>query len=215
LRDPDIDFFIVENRSENSKRIEDYFSKQKIRGYIQFLDNIAASAMTIFIRNFSLFLDEYDIITFTDGDIYAADGKDTFTEIIENLSLPEVAISAADLFMENNYIKSNRIIGIENFREKMTNRNVEYGHIQKWTGNILLTLKKQDLYIVKDIHYVDTNIHKRVREHNKKWVATNKNLVYHITWDHYVEGNEYYEWKKKVYPQIWTDERTSEYRRIL
>jgi hypothetical protein len=71
------------------------------------------------------------------------------------------------------------------------------------TGHFLVTIQKKDLHVLKDIHYKDVNINNNVNRHGGLWLKTTKNLAYHLTWDKYVEGNPYYEWKTEVYPKIW------------
>jgi hypothetical protein len=40
-------------------------------------------------------------------------------------------------------------------------------------------------------------------------------LVYHLTWDLYVEGNEYFEYKKQVYDKIFFEEKQSNYTKLI
>ena len=47
-----------------------------------------------------------------------------------------------------------------------------------------------------------------------RWFKTNKNIAYHLTWDLYYEGNEYFEWKKQVFDKIWFTEKHSNYKII-
>ena len=50
------------------------------------------------------------------------------------------------------------------------------------TANNLVTLKKENLFILKDIYYLDSNIKIKVQSLNKTWVRTSKNKAYHLTW---------------------------------
>src|SRR5271157_5185698 len=113
-----IDYFVVENKSDFSGDIEKYFSTKKLKGYIQFERNIAGNALSIFVKDFYDLLREYDIITMTDGDIYVADIKDTFDEIIKNLDYPKAVVSSITLYGWNSFElpPKRRIAGLENFR---------------------------------------------------------------------------------------------------
>ena len=65
LKTADADFFVVENHSENSHLIKEYFSNQKLVGYIQFEKNARANALNVFVRDYYDLLSKYDFITYT------------------------------------------------------------------------------------------------------------------------------------------------------
>lgn len=209
-----IDYFIVENYSENSDLIKQYFLDKKIKGYIQFEKNISATAIDIFINDFYSLLCEYDIITITDGDLYVYDIKSAFDEIINNLMLPNIGISSISLFQDNNYISKNRVVGIDNYINKQKTNTIGIPIFTN-NGNYLTTFKKQDIGNLKQIHYIDSIIYNHFLTLNKKSVATSKNLAYHLTWDLYFDGNSYYEWKKNVITHIWNNKEKCNYNRII
>jgi hypothetical protein len=212
-----IDFFIVENYSSSSNEIKNFFISKKniLKGYIQFEENIAANAINIFIRDFYLLLKEYEYITITDGDLYLYDAASFFEEILHNLKFPNAMISSGDLFRENNYILPKPIVGIDNYIQKCKLRNFPYKPIIQNTANNLLTFRSTDLDYIKNLHYIDTNIYKKVKELNRLWVHTNKNIAYHLTWDLYREGEKYYAWKKAVIKKIWQITKESKYTKIV
>lgn len=91
------------------------------------------------------------------------------------------------------------------------NAGVNVGH----TANNLVTLKKENLFLLKDIYYLDSNIKRKIEILNKKWVHTNKNIAYHLTWDLYRPGNDYYEFKVKNYRNIWHIKKESNYNKLV
>ena len=201
----DVDFFIVENHSENSDEIYEYFKNKKLVGYIKFNENIAANAINIFIKNHRDLLLEYDYITMTDGDLFVYDIKETINEIRNALDRNICSIASSSLYMGNWYSirNDNRLIGIEYYNDYMKNTIKSFGCVEGSTSGYLMTIRKKDLHLFENIHFIDSNILDRINNMGLAWYKTNKNLVYHLTWDLYVEGNEYFEWKKQVYPQIW------------
>jgi hypothetical protein len=88
------DVFVVENKSENSVELENYFSTKNLVGYIQFETNIANSAVTTFIRDFWDLICNYEYVTITDGDLFIADVNETFKEVIPVRSLSLFCISS-------------------------------------------------------------------------------------------------------------------------
>lgn len=211
----DIDFFIIENKSENTEKIKEYFLKKKLKGYILFDKNIAANAMNIFIKDYYNLMKEYDFITLTDGDLYVYDKTSLFNELRDNLNNENVIISSADLYLQNNYNREDRIIGIEFYINEMKKRKVENGCIFKHTANNFITLKKENLLLLKDIYYLDTNLKNKVNNTGKFWVASKNNLVYHLTWDLYFDGNPYYEFKKNNLTEIWKITEISTYQKLI
>lgn len=200
----DSDIFIVENQSENSKEIAEYFKDKNIFGYIQFHENIANSSMSIFIADFWNIITQYEFVTFTDGDLYVYDSKAMFDEIFDAFKDPYTIISGADLWQGNNYLLESPKGGLDEFEEEIKNSADSFGSIQGHTGNFFLTIQHKDIELVrKNQIYLDSFLANTVNEMNRKWYKTNKNKVYHLTWDLYVEGNPYFEHKKQVYDKIW------------
>ncbi len=214
LENIDADFFIVENKTDRSPEIENYFKNKSLIGYIQFQNNIANSAMTIFIKEYIAMLQEYQFITFTDGDLFVANAKDIFDEIFEAFGRnPEIAVSSADLWTGNDYRNTVKLDD-KDYLKDATNNNRIFGSIEGNTGNFLLTVQNHDLNLVSNMIFVDSFISQKVNANNRRWYKTQKHLAYHLTWDLYIEGHEYYEWKKQVYNTIWFKEQHSDFKKI-
>jgi hypothetical protein len=213
----DIDYFVIENPSENSNQIEKYFKTKKLKGYIQFEKNIAANAVNLFIKDYFKLLNSYDYITITDGDLYLYDCNTAFKEIIQNLLKPNTLISSLPLYKGNLYTlpQATRKIGIPYYCEFMKNHKVELGGICSYSANNLITFKRSTLPLIQDIYYLDTNIRKLVQSKKASWQVAQYSLAYHLTWDEYVDGNPYYEWKKKVISTIWEIKEDSNYKKIV
>ena len=47
IQDPNVDYFIIENKSDNSSKIQEYFFTKNLKGYIQFEENISNNAMDV------------------------------------------------------------------------------------------------------------------------------------------------------------------------
>ena len=215
------DIFVVENPSENTVKIRSYFSQyldnEWLKGYIVFDENVANSAINIFLKDYKEFLSKYQYITITDGDLFVYNIEDTFLEIFEGLELPDVVVSTCDLWGGNDYRNGNPL-GVEQYvHESYTikhnsdkKRQCVVGH----TGNFLLTVKNENLSIFDNIIYVDSYIAQEVSQRGKLWVHTTKNLAYHETWDLYRDGNPYFEYKKQVFDKIWFKEQFSNYQKI-
>lgn len=212
----DIDFFIIENKSKNSDKIKNYFLNKNLIGYIQFEKNISFNAMNIFINDYFEFLKEYDYITFTDGDLFLYNAKDTFQELIYILNNFNSTFVSVPLYLDNHYKSKNRIIGIDRYNDimKLRYEKINYSYLNGHTSNTFITLKNKDLYLIKDIKYIDMYLKKKLDSLNLKWLKIQKNKAYHLTWDLYQEGNKYFEWKKQVIFNIWTDIRFSKYNKI-
>jgi hypothetical protein len=207
---PSFDYFIVENKSENSKIISKYFINQKsifnnIKGYIQFKENISATAIDCFLKDFDILIKQYEYVTITDGDFFMFNFKDAMVEVINAFNNPKCFVSSVSLYLANNYgDNSNRLIGTEYYIKDQNNRaSIPYGNIQGITSNCFLTFKTSNMEFLKQIHYVDTHIYSKIHTIDGIWLKTNKNQAYHLTWDLYIDGNPYYEWKKKVIGVIW------------
>lgn len=209
-----IDFFIIENISNNSDEIEKYFLTKKLVGYIRFNKNIAANAFNIFIKDYYDFINKYNIVTFTDGDLYVYNNNSLFEELIENLNAENVIISSANLYRKNYYHLKDKEIGIDKYINNMKNRNIKNGFNISNTANNFITLETKNIFLLKDIYYLDSNIRRKIEEINKLWVSTKNNIIYHLTWDLYEDGNEYYEFKKNN-KLIWRITESSNYIKII
>lgn len=211
IKNVDADIFVVENKSENSTLIADYFKDQNQIGYIQFHENVANSSMNIFIDDFWDFINQYEYVTFTDGDLFVYDAKGMFEEVFDAFKDPQVIISSADLWQGNNYQNAERL-GTDSFLQEMSSNQTEFGSIQGHTGNFFITIKNQDIGIVKQGRlYLDSYLAEAVNSMSRTWFKTNRNKVYHLTWDLYFEGNPYFEFKKQVFDKIWFREHKSGY----
>ena len=199
----DSDIFIVENKSENSGQISQYFQDKNHKGYIQFHENVANSSMTIFIRDFWQLISSYEYVTFTDGDLFVYDVNEMFSEIFDAFKNPNVLISSAELWQGNHYLNEHRL-GFDDFINDCKNSKEPFGSITGNTGNFFVTIKNENLNILLDSKlYLDSYLAETVNKRNGYWYKVNQNKVYHLTWDLYYDGNPYFEFKKEVYNKIW------------
>lgn len=210
IYDESFDYFVVENISENSPIIQKYFSYRassasNIKGYIQFRENISATAMDCFLLDFDNLIRQYDYLTITDGDFFMYDIKDAMAELVLAFQDPKCLVSSVPLYLDNNYDRGkDRIIGTNVFCEKQKERQfIEHFLYPGITSACFLTFKTNNFDFLKCIHFIDTNIHKKVMSLGGQWLVCEKNQAYHLTWDLYFDGNPYYEWKKAVIHHIW------------
>lgn len=210
----EVDFFIVENKSKNSNIIQEYFSDKDLKGYIQFEENISATAMDIFIKDYKSLLEQYEYITLTDGDLYIYDIKSTLEELRFCLDGEDVGFSSTRLWDKNNYTNKDRIIGVNPYIEYMSINDTPMGYHISPNGFYMVTLKRENLSIVEGIHIIDSYLLKRLRDLKKHWVCCNKNISYHLTWDLYIPGNEYYNFKIKNIKNIWLPKPPVDYLKI-
>jgi len=206
----DKDYFIVENRSQHSKVISEYFADKRLAGYIQFVENIADNAVKIFFAEFKEFLLQYEYITFSDGDLFLSNATDTFQEIWQILQHPEVGVCTVDLRL-NNF--PHHIAKPSDWLPAPTRHTADYVECQ--TGSHLLTLKRENLDILAGApKAIDGCFRAMCAAKGLCWVKTKVNKAYHLTWDYYVKGNPYYEFRKKN-PNIFNQERTCSYKQIV
>jgi hypothetical protein len=210
-----VDHFIIENKSENSDEIEKFFKSKNIKGYIQYESNIAQNAVNIFMKDFKNLLLEYEYITYTDGDLYFNNIETAYKESKQNLEEHNTVMTSVSLWQGNYYLRNNKIIGTNPYDEYMDSNDIEIGGTDGNTGAYLWTIKRENLWIFQDVNFIDTRIKDKIKRHNKRWLVANHSLAYHLTWDSYVDGNPYYEWKKTVISGIWKDNKTSKYRKIV
>jgi hypothetical protein len=209
----DADVFVVENNSENSIQFENYFKDKKQIGYIQFETNIANSAITIFIREFWDLIVQYEYVTITDGDLFIANINETFKEVIDAFKDPQIIVSSVDLWQGNIYLNEVRLSEKEYLEDSLVNQR-EFGSVEGITGAFLITIQNKDLEAIRGYLFVDNYLANKVNNMQGKWFKTNKNLAYHLTWDLYYEGNEYFEFKKQVFDKIWFIEKHCNYKII-
>lgn len=214
IKEYDADFFVIENPSENSEIVKNYFFSQNLKGYLQFHENICNSAIKIMLNDYWGMINEYEYLTITDGDLFVYDINSTFNEIISALDNNEIGVASADLWQGNNYIYDIRK-GVEEYLLESSNNNTEFGCVEGNTGAFFVTLKNENFYILKDLLFVDSYLYHKLTAFGKRWFKTKRNLVYHLTWDLYVEGNEYFEYKKQVYDKIFFQEKHSNYTKLI
>lgn len=208
LRSKDVDFFIIENPSIHSNEIREYFCKQDLIGYIQFDTNITFRAVEYFIKDYYNLLCNYKFITITDGDLLVENSQKTFNELRTILDLPDIGVSCIDLSLDN---FPGHVPGSDTwFPGPLTETN-EY--IECATGVHLCTIKKENLHLFQGT-FIDQHIRERTYAANLKWVKSKKNKAIHLTWDLYVPGNEYFEYKINN-NTIWNHSNTSKYKVII
>lgn len=221
----DIDYFIIENKSNYSEEIKNFFLEQKkekenIIEYIQFEKNIAANAVNITIRDFIDLFKKYEYFTYTDGDYYIYDIKSTFREILMGFNHSECVISSVDLYPFSNWRQhSKRILGTEYYIEYMKKReSLQPNSIVGIGVPSLMTLQVKNLNIIENIYFLDGNIRNRLSELRKSWCITTKNLSYHLTdeccYDEF-RGDEYMTWKRNYGNAIWHVNEVANYVEII
>jgi penicillin-binding protein-related factor A (putative recombinase) len=207
LKTANADFFVVENGSVNSDVIKEYFLGEKLMGYIQFEKNARANALNIFVRDYYELLSQYDFVSITDGDLFFYDIKETLKEITSTFENPKCYVCGSSLYNGNNYLNkgSDRVVGIQPYIDHMKSKaGVKPKSTFGRTGGYLLTFTKKSLFLIKDIHFIDTNIFNKANANGGQCFRTTKNVAYHLTWDLYFDGNPYYEYKKKNIVEIWS-----------
>lgn len=204
------DYFIVENISPNSPIIEEYFKKQRIAGYIQFEKNIGDNAVKIFLHDFQLFVKQYPYVTFSDGDILLQDATKTFQEIWQILQHPGIGVCTVDLKMDN---FPHQIAKPSDWLPSPVSVGADY--IECQTGAHLMTLNRSNLDILFNApKAIDNCFRMACASKRLKWVKTKVNKAYHLTWDYYVKGHPYYEFRKNN-PNIFNQKNICNYRKIV
>jgi len=207
---PETDYFIVENKSEKSDLIKDFFLRQRLAGYIQFEENIADNAVRLFLNDFEPLLRKYEYITFSDGDLLADNAESLFSEIFRILRHPEVGICTADLKLFN---FPHHLAKPHEWLPLPTGATNEY--IECPTGAHFMTMKIGNLPILTTpAKSIDGSFRYQCALMGLKWAKTRFNKVKHLTWDYYVQGHEYYEFRKKN-PQIFNQTKTCNYKQLI
>jgi hypothetical protein len=205
LKNNDIDFFVVENYSDNSSLIEEFFKNETIIGHILFKENIVNNAIEIFIKNYFELLKCYSLITITDCDLLSDNPDSLFQEIYSILEDDDIGVCCSKLCLKNlpNVPGSDRWVP----KEKKINEK----YIETKSGIHMMTLTQKNLNLIKDVKFLDQNLIKIFEENNLKWVTTIKNDVVHLTWDLYYHNNDYYNFKVKNRTTLWTSNKVCEY----
>ena len=115
IKDVSSDIFVIENKSENSQEIEEYFKSKSdsLIGYIQFNENTENSSIPLFNKAFKDLVISYEYITYTDGDLYSYDAEEMFREILEAFKNPRVMVSSSAVWGGNySFINSKEYIDI-------------------------------------------------------------------------------------------------------
>jgi len=203
-----VDYFVVENSSENSRLIECYFASQKLIGYIQFEKNIWDNAMKTFLQDYKDLISQYDYITITDGDLLIDDIDLTFTELKEIVDIDKVGVCCVDLKLDN--FPSD----IKGSGRWLPNHSGIYDkYIVCGTGIQLMTFKREFFDIILEpTKFLDGKLRKNINWHGLLWVKTKINQATHLTWDLYYEGSPYYEFK--LQPK-WGKQWESRYKKII
>lgn len=207
------DFFIIENKSENSDEIKDFFlfNSDNIVGYYQFEDNITNNAITITLKKIKPLLQQYEYVTISDCDLYVKDPVSVFEEIFKNLYFSDVIFSAVDL--SNKYRPPKEVWKTSN--KPPIDLNDKY--IESFTGAWLLTLLNKNidwLYCVS--HFKDSLLHRKIKVAGKKWVKTLNNKADHLTWELCYEGSEYVNLKNTMGRKaMWSHNKVCGYKEII
>jgi len=213
------DYFIIENKSNNSDNIKNYFLNKNLNnivGYICFIENISATAVNVFLKDFEQLIKNYEYLIITDGDFFVYNIDDIINENISAFYDKNCAASSCSLFQGNNYLSKDRKIGIDNYIDIQKQReSIQYSHNVGITSNCFLTFKTSNIDFLKEIHYLDTNIYSKINKMGKHWLVSQKNQAYHLTWDLYIEGNPYFEWKKNVINDIWKQKKECNYNKYI
>jgi hypothetical protein len=200
-----IDFFIIENFSKNSKQIEDYFIKQKVKGYVQFEKNITNNAVNIIKKDFSNLFESYEYITFSDCDLLVVNPQSLFDEIYKILNHDDVGVCCSSLSMDN----LPNVPDAQSWIPQPISHHKDY--INTNTGVHFMTIKQKNYKIIKNTKFLDSLMCSEIRSRDLKWVATKKNNVKHLTWDLYHVDDEYYGFKLKRGFDLWSHNEVSNY----
>jgi hypothetical protein len=231
IEDVSSDIFVIENKSENSLEIEEYFkSKSKsLIGYIQFNENTENSSIPLFNKAFEDLIKSYEYVTYTDGDLYAYNAEEMFREIIEGFKNSNAMVCSSMIWTKNHHLLENgkddlkplELRGtFDEFLEEQKNNDREFGcklvPIGLTTGHFFVTYRSCDLdHIFQIPLYSDGSIYAKVWELKREWHMTTKNISYHMSWDLYHEDNPYYKWKRQNRKTIWKYVKESDFRVII
>jgi hypothetical protein len=200
-----LDFFIIENFSENSNKIESYFKKQKLIEHIRFEKNITNNAVDIIKKDYEDLFETYEYITFSDCDLLFTNSNRLLDEIYLILDYDDIGVCSTTLCMDN----LPNVQGSKNWIP--TPISIHEDYINTNTGVHFMTIKQKNYKIIKNIKFLDSIMCSEIRSGGLKWVATKKNNVKHLTWDLYHVDNEFYEFKLKRGFDLWSHNEVSKY----
>jgi len=200
-----LDFFIIENFSENSNKIESYFKKQKLIEHIRFEKNITNNAVDIIKKDYEDLFETYEYITFSDCDLLFTNSNRLLDEIYLILDYDDIGVCSSALCMDN----LPNVQGSKNWIP--TPISIHEDYINTNTGVHFMTIKQKNYKIIKNIKFLDSIMGSEIRSGGLKWVATKKNNVKHLTWDLYHVDNEFYEFKLKRGFDLWSHNEVSNY----
>ena len=206
------DFFIIENHSENSEEIKNFFiSKDNIIGYYQFKENITNNALTITLDNNKQLLQQYEYVTISDCDLYVDDSILTFEEIFKNLYFKDVIFSAVDLSDKDRPPKD---VWRTTLKHPIASNN---DYLESFTGAWLLTVLNKNIdWWYSTSHFLDSLFHKKVKKEGKKWVKTLVNKADHLTWELCYKDSEYIKLKNNLGRKaMWRHNRCCEYTEVI
>ena len=204
-----LDFFIIENFSKNSEKIKSFFIEQDLKNYVVFRENITNNAVNIVINDFKEVFKSYEYITFSDCDLFVENSEQLFDEIYKILEHDDVGVCCSSLSLEN----LPNVTGSQTWIPSPISVHEDY--INADTGIHFMTLKNTNFNLIENCKFLDNSLSSKFRSNNLKWVSTKKNNCLHLTWDLYIGGNEYYEFKKNNLSSIFSHNRLSIYDIII
>jgi len=186
-----IDYFILENKSPYSDKIEDYFKDKRLLGYLQSEKNITHGTVDFFIKNYRDMIMQYDYFTLTDGDVLVDNIDNLYEEIFSILDKPKVKVCCA--MLDNSNLPNH-----PDAPKWLQKGPIVDGHyMNSGSGTFVMTFKSENVNFILDLeHVMDVAVHLSIKKCGGVSAVTIKNKVKHLTWDYYYDGNEYYEWKK-------------------
>lgn len=186
-----IDYFVMENKSKYSEQIEEYFKSKRLLGYVQAQENITHGTNDYFLQNYKDLINKYEYFTITDGDILVDNISDYYDEVINILNQPRVKVCSISL-------KDVNLPNLPGAKGWIPNGKIhEDKYMESWSGAHMMTFKKDNYQMFfNTTKLFDTNVHRNIRKSNGVSAVTLKNKGLHLTWDYYIDGNEYFEWKK-------------------
>jgi hypothetical protein len=201
-----LDFFIIENPSKNSDKIQKYFKEQKLKGYVRFEENITNNAVDIIREDYSPLFQSYEYITFSDCDLFTDSSSSLFSEIYRILEYEEVGVCCTSLCMDN-------LPNVPDANGWIPNPiSIHEDYINVNTGVHFMTMKQKNYSLLYGTKFKDTLMVSLIRSKNLKWVSTKENKSIHLTWDLYYQGNEYYNFKiERGLESLWSHNETSDY----
>ncbi len=190
------DVVLLENKSKNTDIIKEYCSdlvkNNKIFKYYLFDENIGMNVFETFFNRFKI--DDYKYIVVTDGDL-TCDNNDWLNEVKYILEKYPNTFCCG--------VKMNNInLPLRSFPEAISwivpPSEVKDDYEQGITGLHFLTYKTKNFKLFfnhlknNKNNFMDVVMHRFVQSIHRSWKRTVKNLVYHHTWDLYLDKNNEY-----------------------